>query len=162
MKCIVSIEQHADPKRVISPRLILLISIVNQRDKNLTRSGSATEFKKIENQDLYVDGAVFSKRKQVGIGVIIRDSASMVIAAPALSRKLALPLGALEIEAKAIEVGVQFAMDVGVRDVMLEGVSMCICNALQEMGEASSSVQNYCFFPYKKTGKYPCPLFGST
>uniref|UniRef100_A0A7N2LUQ1 RNase H type-1 domain-containing protein n=1 Tax=Quercus lobata TaxID=97700 RepID=A0A7N2LUQ1_QUELO len=115
------------------------------RDKNLTRSGSATEFKKIENQDLYVDGAVFSKRKQVGIGVIIRDSASMVIAA--LSRRLALPLGALKIEAKAMEVGVQFAMDVGVRDVMLEGDSMCICNALQGMGEASSSVQNYCFFP---------------
>ena len=111
MKCIVSIEQHADPKRVISPRLILLISIVNQRDKNLTRSGSATEFKKIENQDLYVDGAVFSKRKQVGIGVIIRDSASMVIAA--LSRKLALPLGALKIEAKAMEVGVQFALTLG-------------------------------------------------
>ena len=51
-----------------------------------------------------VDGVVFSKRKQVGIGVIIRDSAGMVIAA--LSQKLALPLGALEIEAKAMEVGV--------------------------------------------------------
>ena len=50
--------------------------------------------------------------------MIIRDSAGMVIAA--LSQKLVLPLGALEIEAKAIEVGVQFALDVRVRDVTLE------------------------------------------
>lgn len=41
-----------------------------------------------------VDGVVFSKRKQVGIGVIIRDSGGLVIAA--LSQKLAFPLGALE------------------------------------------------------------------
>ncbi|XP_065638811.1 uncharacterized protein LOC136071439 [Quercus suber] len=87
-----------------------------------------------------VDRAVFSKRKQVGIGVIIRDSGGMVIAA--LSRKLAFPLGALETEAKAMEVGVQFALDVGVRDVTLEGDSICICNALQGLGEASFSVQN--------------------
>ena len=51
-----------------------------------------------------VDGAVFSKRKQVGIGVIIRDSGGMVIAA--LSWKLAFALGALETKAKAMEVGV--------------------------------------------------------
>ena len=51
-----------------------------------------------------VDGAVFSKRKQVGFGVIIRDSGGLVIAE--LSLKLACPLGALETEAKAMEVGV--------------------------------------------------------
>ena len=87
-----------------------------------------------------VDGVVFSKRKQVGIGVIIRDSTGMVIAA--LSQKLALPLGALEIEAKAMEVGVQFALDVAVRDVTMEGDSKCICDALQGRGETASSVQN--------------------
>jgi len=88
-----------------------------------------------------VDGAVFAKKKQVGVGVIIRDSAGMVIAA--LSRKLALPLGVLETEAKAMEVGVQFALDVGARDLTLEGDSLCICNALQGLGEASSSVHNF-------------------
>ena len=76
----------------------------------------------------------------MGIGVIIRDSAGMVIAA--LSQKLALPLGALEIEAKAMEVGVQFALDVAVRDVTMEGDSKCICDALQGRGETASSVQN--------------------
>lgn len=72
-----------------------------------------------------VDSVVFSKSKQVGIGVIISDSGGMVIAA--VSRKLAFPLGALEIEAKAMEV----TLDVGVRDVTLEGDSISICNALQ-------------------------------
>ena len=51
-----------------------------------------------------VDGAVFSKRKKVGIGVIIRDSAGMMIAI--LNQELPLPLSALEIEAKAMEIGV--------------------------------------------------------
>ena len=41
-----------------------------------------------------VDGAMFSKRKQVGsIGVVIHDSAGEVIAAQ--SKKLAFPLGVL-------------------------------------------------------------------
>lgn len=72
--------------------------------------------------------------------MIIRDSAGLVIAA--LSRKFALPLGVLETEAKAMEVGVQFALDVGVRDVTLEGDSLGICNALQGLCNVSSSVHN--------------------
>lgn len=67
----------------------------------------------------------------------------MVIAA--LSRKLAFPLGALEIEAKAMEVEVQFALDVRVRDVTFKGDSLCISNALQGVDEVSSSVQNIVF-----------------
>ena len=48
---------------------------------------------------------------------MIRDSGGVVVAA--LSKKMALPLGALETEAKALEEGIQFACDVGVRDVIL-------------------------------------------
>ncbi|XP_075664485.1 uncharacterized protein LOC142634090 [Castanea sativa] len=87
-----------------------------------------------------VDGAIFSNKKQVGIGVIIRDLVGLVIAA--LSRKLALPLRVLETKAKAMEIGVQFALDVGVRDVTLKGDSLCICNALQGLCKTSSSVHN--------------------
>ncbi|XP_075659272.1 uncharacterized protein LOC142629188 [Castanea sativa] len=118
------------------------------KDRNTARhGGKRREGKAIVRSSLRpglskvnVDGAIFSNKKQVGIGVIIRDSAGLVIAA--LSRKLALPLGVLETEAKAMEVGVQFALDVGVRDVTLEGDSLFICNALQGLGEASSSVHN--------------------
>ncbi|XP_023929798.1 uncharacterized protein LOC112041128 [Quercus suber] len=90
-----------------------------------------------------VDGAVFAKRKQVGIGVVIRDSVGEVIAA--LSQKLARPFGALETKAKAMEVGVQFALDVGVRDVTFEGDSLCICNALRGVSEVPLFVQNIVF-----------------
>ena len=72
--------------------------------------------------------------------MVIRDSAGEVIAT--LSQKLAHPLGALETKAKAIEVGVQFALDVGVRDVTFEGDSLSIYNALRGVGEVSTFVQN--------------------
>ena len=60
----------------------------------------------------------------------------------ALSQKLAQPLGALEIEAKAMEVGIPFALDVGVRDVTFEGDALSIFNALRRVGVMSTSVQN--------------------
>ena len=69
-----------------------------------------------------VDGAVFTKRKQIGIGVVIRDSTGEVVAA--LSKKLAVLLGALEAEAKAMETGLQFAAEVGIRDAIFEGDSV--------------------------------------
>ena len=75
--------------------------------------------------------------------MVIRDSAGEMVAA--LSQKLARPLGALEIEAKAMEVAVQFALDVGVRDVTFEGDFLSICNALRGGSELSSSMQNIIF-----------------
>ena len=71
--------------------------------------------------------------------MVIRDSVGEVIAA--LSQKLARTLGALGTEAKATEVGIQFALDVGVRDVTFEGDVLSICNALKGVGEVSTSVQ---------------------
>ncbi|KAL0014778.1 hypothetical protein SO802_001847 [Lithocarpus litseifolius] len=117
-----------------------------------------------------VDGAVFTKQKQVGIGVVIRDSAGEVIAA--LSHKLARPLGALETEAKAMEVGIQFALDVGVWDVIFEGDALSICNALRGVGEVATLVQNlvvgmsqrvkafrsYAFSHTKRQGNIPAHL----
>ena len=50
---------------------------------------------------------------------MIRDSNGQVI--DALCRKLNSPLGAQEVEAKAFEVGLEFAQDVGVHDFILEG-----------------------------------------
>ena len=87
-----------------------------------------------------VDGAVFSRWKQAGVGVVVRDDAGHVIAA--LCRKLYTPLGPLVVEAKAIEIGVKFAKEVGVRDVIFEGDSLMICNAIHGLTEAAPSVQN--------------------
>ena len=87
-----------------------------------------------------VDGIVFSKRKQAGVGVVIRDEVGQVIAA--LCQKLFAPLGPLETEAKAMEVGVKFATDVGVWDVLFESDSLVLNNAIHGLNEAAPSVQN--------------------
>ena len=68
----------------------------------------------------------------------MRDGEGNVIAA--LRRKLDLPLGALEVEAKALETRV--AEDVGLRNGVFEGDSLLIINAVHGAGEAASSVQN--------------------
>ena len=49
-----------------------------------------------------LDGAVFKAQKSVGIGVLIRGEQGRVVAM--LSQKLNAPLGALEVEAKVVEV----------------------------------------------------------
>ena len=68
----------------------------------------------------------------------MRDGEGNVIAA--LRRKLDLPLGALEVEAKALETRVQFAEDVGLRNGVFEGDLLLTINAVHGVGEAASSV----------------------
>ena len=87
-----------------------------------------------------VDGALFSKTKQSGVGVMVRDEKGNVIAA--MSRKLDFPLEVLETKAKALEIGVNFAKEVGLRDVVFKGDSQLIINAVHSFGEAAASVQN--------------------
>ena len=47
-----------------------------------------------------------------------------------LSKQVQQPLGPLEVESKAMEVGVSFAWDVGIREVILECDSKTVSNAL--------------------------------
>ena len=117
--------------------------VANEKPQT-TRESTTKEIKwcppQLGSYKVKVDGAVFTKQKQVGIRVVIRVSAGEVIVA--LSHKHARPLGALETEAKAMEVGIQFALDVGVRDLIFEGDALSICNALRGVGEVSMFVQN--------------------
>ena len=75
----------------------------------------------------------------MGIGVIIRDEEGRVEAA--LSKKIMAPLGALEAEAKAFEVGLLFSRDIGIQELVLEGDSITIYNALCEISSPPSSVE---------------------
>ena len=77
-----------------------------------------------------VDGAVFASQKAAGLGVMIRDDRGRVEAA--MSRKVVAPLGVLEAEAKAFEAGLLLTRDIGIQDVILEGDSLVIYNALCE------------------------------
>ena len=51
--------------------------------------------------------------------MVIRDHVGWVTTG--LSKIVHQPLGPLEIEAKAMEEGITFAWDVGIRDVIFEG-----------------------------------------
>ena len=59
----------------------------------------------------------------------------------ALSKKIMAPLGALEVEAKAFEAGLLFAKDIGIQELVLEGDSITIYNALCEISSPPSSVE---------------------
>ncbi|KAK9988900.1 hypothetical protein SO802_029139 [Lithocarpus litseifolius] len=87
-----------------------------------------------------VDGAIFSKQKNAGIGVLIRDDLGRVEVA--LSRKVDAPLGAVALEAKAFEAGLLFARDIGLHDVVLEGDSLILINALRGTSSPPSSVEH--------------------
>ena len=87
-----------------------------------------------------VDEALFTKSKQSGVDVIVHDEEGNVVAA--MCRKLDFPLGELETEAKALEIGVTFAEEVGLRDVVFESDSQLTINAIHSTGEAASSIQN--------------------
>ncbi|KAF3958022.1 hypothetical protein CMV_017021 [Castanea mollissima] len=84
------------------------------------------------------DGAVFANLRKVGLGMMIRDSNGNVIAA--LSCPMVGPLGALEMEAKAMEVGMRFALDIGIQDVVFECDALEVVNAVQGFAVSSSSI----------------------
>lgn len=73
---------------------------------------------------------MFVEQRVARLGVLIRDAEGRVVAA--CSKKINTPLGPLETEAKAFEFGLQFVRDMLVHDLVLEGDSLTIVNALKD------------------------------
>ena len=87
-----------------------------------------------------VNSATFTNSQSFRGGVIIWDIVGRVEAT--MSKRLPIPLGILESEAKALEEGVLFAWDVGVRMVVFESDSKIIIDALWEVSEALTTICN--------------------
>lgn len=85
-----------------------------------------------------VDGAVFKSKKEVGVGVVIRDHEGNFIVG--LSKKLWFPLGAVEIEAKTFETRMIFAGEIRIHDFVLEGDSLILVWALCDTSPALVSI----------------------
>ncbi|XP_075673787.1 uncharacterized protein LOC142643131 [Castanea sativa] len=85
-----------------------------------------------------MDGAVFKTHKSPGVGVLIQDEQGQVVAT--LSQKIDAPLGALEVEAKAVKAGLHFARDIGISDFIMEGDSLVVYNALSGQSSPPSFV----------------------
>ena len=74
------------------------------------------------------------------MGVVIRDHFGAVVAV--VSKKLKAPLGALKVEAKAMEEAVTFAWDMGIRDCIFKSDSLTVVNAILRLTDPSSAIVN--------------------
>ena len=72
--------------------------------------------------------------------MVVRDYDGQVAAA--LSKLILQPLGPLEIEAKAMEISVSFAWDVGIRDMVVESDSKIVSDALLGLFTSPITVSN--------------------
>ena len=82
---------------------------------------------------------MFKEAGCCGIGVVVRNEKGQIMGA--LCRKLEQPLGALEVEAKAVEEGVQFARDLSLGKIVVESDSLVVVNSLRTPGLTQSCVR---------------------
>ena len=73
------------------------------------------------------------------MGMVLRDSQGMVLAA--MSKRIPANLAALEVEAKSMEIAIQFAWEMGFRDVYFKTDSSTLKNILKGLSEAPASIE---------------------
>ena len=85
-----------------------------------------------------MDGAVFATHKSTRVGILIWDKGGKLVGA--CSKKLLAPLGAVQAEAEAIELGLQFAKDMLIQEFVLLSDSLILVNALKEVTPPPTAV----------------------
>ena len=104
-----------------------------------------------------MDGAVFKEQRMASVGILIRDAEGQLIGA--CSRKLEVPLGAIEAEAKAVELGLMFARDLSIQDFTFESDSLTLINAVQDLSPPPSSVAVLVFSSVAMSHSFRCVDF---
>ena len=104
-----------------------------------------------------VDSAMFKEQCMASVGILIRDAEGQLIGA--CSRKLEVPLGAIEAEAKAVKLGLMFARDLSIQDFTLESDSLTLINALQDLSPPPSSVAALVFNSVAMSHSFICVDF---
>ena len=84
------------------------------------------------------DGALFCQEHRAGIGVVIRNEEGVVIAS--LSHQIHLPSTVLEVETMATRRALEFAMEIGVHKVILEGDCEILTKALQSNSHSLAQI----------------------
>ena len=92
----------------------------------------------ISSLKINVDGTIFADLRTVGIKLIVRDWNDRFVAA--MCNQIHAPLGPLEVELKAIEVGLQFAKQLGVSDFTIEGDSLIVSRVLSQFSSVLASI----------------------
>ena len=86
-----------------------------------------------------VDGAIFIDQRATRFWMVIRDSQGTVLAA--MSKRIPVTLAVLETEAKSMEIAVQFAWEMGFREVYFEIDSLTFRNILTGTSKAPTSIE---------------------
>ena len=92
-----------------------------------------------------------------GVGILIRDAEGQLIGA--CSGKLEVPFGAIEAEAKAVELGLMFARDLSIQDFTFESDSLTLINAVQDLSPPPSSVAALVFSSVALSHSFRCVDF---
>ena len=82
---------------------------------------------------------MFKESGSCGIGIVIGNERGLIIGA--MSKKINIPLGALEVEAKTFEEGILLARDLGLKDIILEGDVKVVTDALAGCNSPLSLIQ---------------------
>ena len=85
------------------------------------------------------DGAIFKTENRSGIGVVIRDHTGAILAS--LAQSFSPALTPVEIEVVAVARALEFGLETGSVEAILEGDSELIMNSLKAGGDTIVSVQ---------------------